>query len=391
VETLNFDERPILVFWESTRACLLACKHCRAEAMEKPLPGELTTEEGFRFIESLRSFGRPYPVLIITGGDVLMREDAFELVASARQLDIPVALAPSVTRRLTDDVIKRMATLGVKAVSISLDGATASTHEDVRGIPGHFDQTIGVLRSLVAHGFQVQVNTTVMKRNVQELPALVELLKQMGIAIWEVFFLIEVGRGKMSMEISAAEYEDVLHFLFDASTYELTVRAVEAPFFRRVVLSRNLYDHGLQATPAEIADTFHLGPLYRQLAHDLRRRLGHPWTRCCANTRGTRDGKGIIFVGYDGTVYPAGFLPVPLGNIRRQSLVDIYRGNPVLRDIRAGRFTGKCGVCEYRDICGGSRSRAFARTGDPLATDPACLYEPSQDHAGGCRHTAQHM
>jgi radical SAM protein with 4Fe4S-binding SPASM domain len=177
------------------------------------------------------------------------------------------------------------------------------------------------------------------------------------------------------MEVSAAESEDVLHFLFEASAYGLTVRTVEAPFFRRVVATRQSDDKGLLATPSEIADRFHLGPLYRALSHELRQRLGPPSSPPKARTR---DGKGIIFVAYDGTVYPAGFLPLPLGNIREQSLVDIYRRNPVLHDIRAGRFAGKCGVCEYRDICGGSRSRAFARTGDPLAADPACLYEPRQ-------------
>lgn len=374
---LNFNERPILVFWESTRACLLACKHCRADAIEKPASGELSTSEGKNLIDSLTAFGRPYPVLIITGGDALMRPDVFDLVRYAQLKQIPVGLAPSVTPRLTEESIEMMKHLGVKAVSISLDGAQPSTHERIRGISGHFEETIKQLRRLVDAGFEVQVNTAVMKDNVNELPALVQLLKKTGVRIWEVFFLIHVGRGRESMELTASECEDVGHFLFEASTYDLIVRTVEAPFFRRIVAQRRKSFQGTSESLRDTARSFQLGELYQRLACELRDRLSLPVSTPKAQTSHTRDGKGIVFIAYDGTVYPAGFLPLPLGNIRSESIVDIYRDNSILKDIRNSQFDGKCGNCSYRDMCGGSRSRAFAYYGNPLGDDPSCNYEPS--------------
>lgn len=387
VAALRFDERPILVFWESTRACLLACQHCRAEAMAAPMPGELSTEQGMAFIDSLVTFGRPYPVLIFTGGDVMMRPDVFTLAKYAKSLQIPIGMAPSVTPRLTDAARNNMKEVGVKTVSISLDGAKAGTHDGIRGIPGHFEQTVQAMRDLVADGFEVQVNTVVMQENVDQLPALVELLKSVGVRIWEVFFLIQVGRGRGAhsvTELPPQACEDVCQFLFDASTYDLTVRTVEAPFFRRVVAARKgqlaecagaSNGERLMAPPvASFVKPAQTRPLYELLSSELRHRLGPATSASRAQTSGTRDGKGIVFVAYDGTVYPAGFLPVRLGSILEQPLADIYRNNPLLRDIRAARFSGRCGTCEFQDLCGGSRSRAFARTGDPLAEDPSCPY-----------------
>jgi radical SAM protein len=377
---LNFNERPILVFWETTRACLLSCKHCRAEAMENPLPGELSSEEAFAFVESLTKFGRPYPVLILTGGDVLMRQDIFEIVARAKQLGIPVGLSPSVTPRLTDENIQRMSEYGIKAVSISLDGALHETHESIRGVSGHFQKTIEALRRLVAAGFTVQVNTAVMRENVKELPQIAQILKETGVSIWEVFFLIPIGRGQSASELTPAECEDVVHFLFEASTYDLTVRTVEAPFFRRVVSSRLNQSSEPEDLTAHTAERHHLGPLYKRLSQELRERLGQPTSNPLAQSSKTRDGKGIIFVTYDGNVFPAGFLPYALGNIREQELATIYREHPLLKDIRNAKFTGKCGICEYRDLCGGSRARAYATSGNPLGEDPACHYVPKSSH-----------
>lgn len=378
---IDFDQRPILVFWESTRACLLACKHCRAEAMPHPAPGELSAAEGMRFIESLTEFGRPYPVLIITGGDVLMRPDAFALIAYARSLGIPVGLAPSVTPKLTDEAIHRLVELGVSIVSLSLDGATAATHEGIRGVPQHFDATVDALKRLVAAGFTVQVNTVVMRDNVAELAAIAKILKDVGVKVWEVFFLIPVGRGQAVRAVTPEETEAVCHFLYDASAYDLIVRTVEAPFFRRVVSWRKERGPAPSESPALVASQYHLGPLYSALADELRERLGPPISMPRAQSTGTRDGKGIIFVSHDGAVYPAGFLPLTLGNVRERSLVSIYREDPLLKDIRASRFTGRCGECDYRDICGGSRARAFALSGDPLGEDAACAYERQPERA----------
>jgi radical SAM protein with 4Fe4S-binding SPASM domain len=211
----------------------------------------------------------------------------------------------------------------------------------------------------------VQVNTAVMPANVHELPSVTELMCRLGASIWEVFFLVRTGRGATLGELVAHECEDVCWFLHDASRYGFVVRAVEAPFFRRIVQWR---ESGRQPEG---------GPLYEELAARLHQLLGEPATASKAQTKGTRDGKGIVFVAHDGDVYPAGFLPLRLGNVRERPLADIYREHPLLRDIRAARFHGRCGVCEYRELCGGSRARAFAAFGDPLAEDPACAYRPT--------------
>ena len=363
--SIDYAQRPMLVFWEVTRACLLACRHCRASAAPDPLPGELTGPEGRALIDQVAGFGRPYPILILTGGDCLLRPDIFEMVAHANSLGVPVAMSPSVTPMLTPEAIDRMVEAGVKAVSLSLDGATPGTHDGVRGIPGHFEQTIPAIRALVAAGLRVQINTTVMRANLHELADIAAIMAETGVAIWEVFFLVPVGRGQATGAITPEEHEQVCHFLFDSSHYGFTIRTVEAPFFRRVVVQRKAGGPAPQEAP------------YLQLRERLVERLGPPVGRSTAHTASTRDGKGIVFVAYDGEVYPAGFLPLPLGSVRDRALVDIYRDNEVLRSIRAADFGGRCGRCEYADLCGGSRARAYAATGDPLAEDSACVYQPA--------------
>jgi len=361
---VDYAQRPMLVFWETTRACQVACRHCRASALTEPLPGELDGVQGHDLIDQVAGFGRPYPILVLTGGDCLLREDLFELVEHAASLGIPVALSPSVTPALTPTMITRIAASGVKAVSISLDGASRGTHEGVRAVEHHFDDTLTAIRSLVDAGLTVQVNTTVMRENLNELADVASLVRQTGARIWEVFFLVHVGRGVVSGAITAAEHEDVCHFLVDASSYGFTVRTVEAPFFRRVVTERR---SGAAAPNND---------LYRMLSTRLSELLGEPADHSSAHTAATRDGKGIVFVAHDGEVYPAGFLPLGLGNLRDRPLIDIYRDDPVLQQIRAARFSGRCGSCEYADLCGGSRARAYAATGDALAEDPACAYLP---------------
>lgn len=361
---LDYALRPMLVFWETTRACQLACRHCRASATAQALPGELSTAEGLDLIDQVAGFGRPYPILVLTGGDCLLRPDLFDLVAHATALGVPVALSPSVTPSLTPQLIERIVASGVKAVSISLDGAVAATHDGVRGIPGHFEATLQAIGALVTAGLTVQINTTVMRANVAELADIAALVSRAGAHIWEVFFLVHVGRGVATDAVSPQEHEDICHFLYDACQHGFTVRTVEAPFFRRVVVRRRAGD------PAPSSG------LYPALSKRLNTLMGPATTPPKAHTAATRDGNGIIFVAYDGEVYPAGFLPHPLGNIRTHPVAQIYRDDPLLRQIRATDFTGRCGRCEYADMCGGSRARAFAATGDPLGEDPACPYQP---------------
>jgi len=367
----DLDQSPMLVFWESTKACLLSCRHCRASAISCPMSGELDGVEAAVFLEQLTGFGRPHPVLVVTGGDVLMRADLLGLVDRASTLGLPLAVAPSVTPLLTSETLAALRSRGVKAVSISLDGATPETHEGIRLVEGQFEATLAALRPLRSHGFTVQVNTLVMRENVHELADIARLVKEVGASIWELFFLVQVGRGTTLEELSPAENEDVCHFLFDASRYDFVVRTVEAPFFRRVVAWRN-------GDPPDVdpRGRYGLGPLYETLAARLRTLLGEQSSEPKAQVKGTRDGKGIVFVSHDGEIFPAGFLPHSLGNVRRDSIVEVYRENSLLKEIRASRFHGRCGACEYADLCGGSRSRAFASSGDALDEDPACAYVP---------------
>ena len=362
----DYAERPMLVFWETTRACLLACRHCRASATAQSLPGELSTAEGYNLIDQVAGFGRPYPILVLTGGDCLIRPDVFELAGYASSLGVPVCLSPSVTPLLTEQVMGRIASSGIKAVSISLDGARPATHDGVRGIAGHFDATVAAIRALADAGLTVQVNTTVMAGNAAELADIAALTVRSGASIWEVFFLVQVGRGIAEGDVRPAEYEEICHFLYDAAHYGVIVRTVEAPFFRRIAARRRAGD----PPPG--------GALYAELSGRLTDLLGPPLSRPSAHTAPTRDGKGILFVAHDGEVYPAGFLPVGLGNLRDRPLRVIYRDNPLLRSIRAAEFSGRCGYCEYGDLCGGSRARAYATTGDPLGEDPACSYQSAQ-------------
>lgn len=368
---VNFDLAPILVFWETTRACGLACRHCRAEAVSEHLPGQLSTTESIRLVDDLARFDPHKPVLVFTGGDALMRADLFDLAERARSHGLPTGFAPSVTPLLTREAAIRMREVGAKTVSISLDGALPATHEGIRGVGDHFRRTEEAVRMLVEEGHTVQINTTVMRRNANELADVAALVHEWGAHIWEVFFLIRVGRGVDLEELEPAENEDVVQFLYDASRYGFIVRTVEAPFFRRVVAWRK--DPKSDGDPAL---RFGLGPLYAGLSGRLRELLGPPRDSARAQSVGTRDGKGILFVSHAGDVYPSGFLPIRLGNVRVDDVLRIYRESELLRAIRGSAFSGRCGVCGFSDVCGGSRARAFAAGADPLGEDPACAYDP---------------
>lgn len=363
----QFDSRPLLVFWETTKACELACAHCRADAQRDPGPDELSTAEGFALIDDLAGIGRPRPILILTGGDCLMRNDIVAMATHAKSMGVPVAIAPSVTPQLTSPTLWALCEQGVRTASLSLDGATPGTHDAVRGIDGHFEATLGAISRLQRHGLTVQINTTVMRPNVGELADIAALMHEMNVDIWEVFFLITTGRGTGIEASTAAENEEICHFLVDASRYGFTVRTVEAPFFRRVALERRQTG----GTPADVS--YGPGALYSELHDRLQSLLGPPTSPVRAPSAATRDGKGIIFVAADGDVYPSGFLPLRLGNVRHQSLMQIYRDDPLLRAIRDADFVGRCGVCEHADLCGGSRSRAYAASDDPLGEDPGCI------------------
>jgi len=365
------DEKPLLVFWETTKACPLACIHCRANAITRPLPGELSHAEALDLIRQVAEFGRPYPVLVLTGGDPLMRSDLWELVEEARSLGIPIAMAPSPSRQLLEN-IDNIVREGVSAVSISIDHPDPVVHDTVRRYQGSWEAATTAVRELLRRGVSVQVNTAVMRSTVRGLPGMARLLRELGVRTWEVFYLVPVGRAGAEEDLSPADWEDVSAFLYEVSRYGVRVRTSEGPMFRRVALLLN-YASRTGAEPSGLVRT---GKLYLELVDELRKLMGEPGPQALFETSGTRDGKGVIFISHDGMVYPSGFLPVPVGSVRRGRLVDIYRGSPLLRRLRAAELRGRCGACEFREVCGGSRARAFAYYGDPLAEDPACAYRP---------------
>jgi len=261
---------------------------------------------------------------------------------------------------------------GVSAVSISIDHPDPTVHDRVRRYQGSWEAATTAVRELLRRGVSVQVNTTVMRSTVRGLPGMARLLRELGVRTWEVFYLVPVGRAGAEEDLSPAEWEDVSAFLYEVSRYGVRVRTSEGPMFRRVALLLN-YASRTGAEPSGLVRT---GKLYLELVDELRKLMGEPGPQALFETSGTRDGKGIIFISHDGMVYPSGFLPVPVGSVRKGRLVDIYRGSPLLRRLRAAELRGRCGACEFREVCGGSRARAFAYYGDPLAEDPACAYRP---------------
>ncbi len=357
-----FPSKPVLVFWETTRACSLSCIHCRASAITAPLPGELNHDEGLRLIDQVTSFGRPYPTIIFTGGDPLRRKDLLDLISAASAHGINFAVSPAVTELLTHDALLRLKQSGAASISISLDGANERTHDAIRRNPGTFLRTLEVIEDAVQIGLGIQVNTAIMKQNLDELPEIFHLIKSLEVKTWELFFLIKVGRGGGVEDLTPDECESACNFLYDASCYGMTIRTVEAPFIRRIAKQRmSLGEYWSSAK-------------YQNLHTDLSRLEGEPQSRSTLRPAGTLDGDGIIFVAHDGAVHPGGLLPFTLGNVKYDNLVRIYQENQLLQDIRQRKMSGQCGVCEFKDICGGSRARAFGYNGNPLSADPACVY-----------------
>ncbi len=371
----RYETAPHLVFWETTKACSLACRHCRASAQTGPAPGELTGEEGRALIDQIAAFEGAPPILVFTGGDCLERADLLELIDYARAAGLRLGVAPSVTERLSDEALDRLYEHGVRALSLSLDGARADFHDGLRGVPGHHQATLDAIERVVAKGFRVQVNTTVMASNVDQLAAVAHLLAERRVGIWEVFFLIEVGRGTALEALSAAQAEEVCHFLADVAERGMVVRTVEAPFYRRVLEERRLHP---DEDPRDWAP---VGRLYQSLRDELGELsvsvARHP------GTLATGDGRGIVFVGHDGEVHASGFLPVSLGNVREVDLGEIYARHPMMVALRAGELGGACGSCAERRLCGGSRARAWATGGDPLGADPSCLVSAGRHGAVG--------
>jgi len=350
----DFDRAPFLVIWEMTRACALACVHCRANAIPWHDPREMTTEEGFRLIDQVAAFGDPPPLFVLTGGDPMRRPDLAELVRYAVNKSLIVALTPSGTAAVTRRKLVELKEAGLSRIAVSLDGPDANTHDAFRRVSGSYDWTMRIIRTAGELGLPLQINTTVSRITLPSLEAMARRVKNFHVALWAVFFLVRTGRGASIDQVSPDQCEQVLNWLYNISlTAPFGIKTTEAPHFHRVTWQRD-----------------------RELGRHLI--AGAPRRRALLRSpRSVSDGNGFVFVDHLGEIYPSGFLPVSRGNARMGDLAATYRDDEIFRRLRdADGLTGKCGRCEFREICGGSRARAYAATGSLMASDPLCTYDP---------------
>ena len=346
---MDFGATPLLVIWEVTQACDLACDHCREEVNPASDPGELSTQEGMQLLEEIKSFGNP--LMVFTGGDPLKRPDLYELIRHSVGVGLRTNVTPSATPLLTRQAIDRFQECGISRMAISLDGPDAASHDRLRGAAGTFEAAMRALRHARDIGLDTQIQTTVTRWNMNRLGEIAELAADVRTRLWSLFFLVVTGRARLDDDLTAAEYEEVFDFLgriADVAPFE--VKTTEAMHYRRF-LAQKAHHSG--------------GP-------------GTPGSRTAFRTAGVSDGRGFVFVSHTGEIYPSGFLPVSAGNVRTDRLTNVYRNSGLFRMLRdPGRREGKCGRCDFVKICGGSRARAYALTGNYLAEDPRCIYEPA--------------
>ena len=354
----DFNLAPFTIAWEVTRACAYACVHCRADALHTPDPNELKTDEALRLIDRLTEFGSP--ILIFTGGDPMMRKDLHELIAYATQKGLRCSLTPTATALPTTARLEKVREAGIRRIALSLDAPRSEIHDDFRQVKGSWQRTMDILHRAQSIGVSVQVNTTVAKHNVDILDEMVPFLQEVGAVQWSLFFLVPTGRAQAKNMISPEEHERVFNWLYDLSkNAPFDIKATAAPMYRRVAIERKRAEQG-----ADKPVTFQGAGF--QYADGLNR-----------PTRGVNDGNGFLFISHVGDIQPSGFLPLTAGNVRTDDVIDVYRHSQIFTDLRTpDKIKGRCGICEYRDVCGGQRGRAYGVTGDYLESDPACLYIP---------------
>lgn len=341
----DLDRRPLVVAWEVTRACGYRCLHCRADAQPRPARGELTEEEGRALVDDLARFGGT--TLVLTGGDPMLRPDLVELARRATDQGLSVALTPSATGRVTASRLAALHDAGVRTLAISLDGADAASHDGMRGVAGSHTRSLRILERAREQGFALQVNSTITRHNAREIPALAAQAVEVGAAVWSAFFLVPTGRGRADDMLDAEGHERALRTLVGMRHgLPLHLKVTAAPAVRRV--EEQMAWEGIIPGP--------------------RRPLP------------VNDGRGFMFISHDGRICPSGFLPLAAGSVRTDSAVDTYRDAPLFRALREpSRLGGRCGACRWRDICGGSRARAFALTGSPHASEPTCAHRPGME------------
>jgi radical SAM protein len=364
---MDFHQAPFIVIWETTQACDLACVHCRAKAQPLPLPGELSHDEGRALLDEIANMGAK--VCVLSGGDPLKRADLLDLIRHGKSGGLRMATIPAATPLLTRDVVQALKNTGLDQMALSLDASTPEAHDRFRGVPGAFQKTLEAIQWAHDAQLPLQINSVMSQHNCDEVDQLIELVQRLGVVFWEVFFLVPVGRGADIPGLSAEQYEQVFAKLYRvARSAPFIVKVTEALHFRRYYYEQRLRELGID--PQQLAwDGVELPEELRQL-EGPRGSIGQA-------PQAVNVGKGFVFVAYNGEVYPSGFLPLSTGNIRNTPLRTIYQRSPLLQALRdSDRLEGRCGVCEYRAICGGSRSRAYALTGNYLAEEPCCAYQP---------------
>jgi len=388
-----YEHKPRLIFWEVTKGCNLRCIHCRATATELTSPLDLPTTKALNLIEQVSQYA--LPILVLSGGEPLFRADIFQLARYATERGLRVALATNGTL-VTKEIARKIVDSGVRRVSISLDGANAATHDAFRSIPGAFDAALRGFRNLKELGMSLQINTTIARHNAHELPAVLDLAKSIGADALHTFLLVPVGCGvdiAAEQMVPPAEYEQILNWFYDRSQEGgIELKATCAPHYFRVARQRRAAERraATAATPgappnAAKQGSSSIGPTEMTMPGSTGIALhppaadaakGHP-AGMNAMTKGCLAGTGVCFISHQGEVYPCGYLPVLAGDLRQQSFAEIWEKAAVFEALRdTDNLKGKCGYCEFRNICMGCRARAYAATGDYLDEEPFCVYEP---------------
>ncbi len=364
IADFDFAASPFVVIWETTRACDLACRHCRAEAVPYRRPDELSTDEAKAMLRKVREFGKV--VFVLSGGDCLKRPDTFELIEYGFQLGLRMAVTPATTPLATPEAIRKFKDSGISRLAVSLDGSTPEIHDAFRRVDGSFDWGIRILEECRRIGLSTQVNTVIANHNIDDFDNLAALMERLGIVFWEVFFLVPMGRAKPGDVASAESFERIFNRMYDLSkTAPFDIKATAAPQYSRVIMQRQVAERRT-GDRAEAPDVLTGGVMF-SLSDGIGR------------ARSVNDGDGFMFISHVGEIMPSGFLPIPAGNVRTDDLVQVYREAPLFRALRdRSQIKGKCGTCEYLKVCGGSRARAYAMTGDYHEAEPFCTHIPAK-------------